>query len=558
MAPFQYDTYRNAQAGSIAELMARRGDIAAKRAESVGQIQGRAAEQSGNAWAGAIGNVGQTVAAIPGQLQQQKRAATVDEANTLKLGEEKRAVGARSTLAKVMQDTPKLSEDGVSVWDVPAITRAMADQGFGPEAGSAAQQLDGINTSFRQARAAQMAVVQKGAQAVAAAGNDPTLASHFLDQVEANNLVPAETVAKYREFIKADPANTAKLTAYIMGPQKMERGAPGSVAVSPITGMPVPGSAVPDDPSKGAYTGPDGIRYKADGTAMTGEVMKPQAPAMPTELTPAQKATDERERERIAIDRQKAAASQGDKTDLSPAGIDIAALNFRKTGNLPPLGMGDKTTRKSIINRAATLTPDDVARIEAGGLDIAGNKAGINANADSLKSMQKQRDAIGAFEQTAQKNIDIFLTAAGKIVDTGSPIANGLARQVSGKMLGSPDQAAYDAARQVAINEIAKITSNPTLSGTLSDSARHEVDAFNPANATLKQTVAVMRLLKQDMGNRTKALDDQITTIKGRIGGGTTPVAASGGTIEAKDTQGNIHHAPAGTALPPGWSLVKR
>jgi len=120
------------------------------------------------------------------------------------------------------------------------------------------------------------------------------------------------------------------------------------------------------------------------------------------------------------------------------------------------------------------------------------------------------------------QNIDLFLDTAGKVVDTGSPLANTFIRAASGKLLGSPNQAQYDAARQVAVNEIAKITSNPNLSGTLSDSARHEVDAFNPANATLKQTVAVMRLLKTDMANRTKALDEQIATIKGRMGGKTS------------------------------------
>ena len=69
--------------------------------------------------------------------------------------------------------------------------------------------------------------------------------------------------------------------------------------------------------------------------------------------------------------------------------------------------------------------------------------------------------------------------------------------------------------------------SSVPLAGTLSDSARHEVEAFNPANATLKQTVAVMRVLKQDMANRTKAMDEQIAAIKNRIGGkGAEPAKA--------------------------------
>ncbi len=134
-----------------------------------------------------------------------------------------------------------------------------------------------------------------------------------------------------------------------------------------------------------------------------------------------------------------------------------------------------------------------------------------------MAALQKQRDAISSFENTALKNIDIFLDTAGKVVDTGSPLANTPVRAVTGKALGSPDQAAYDTARQVAINEVAKIISNPNLSGQLSDSARHEVEAFNPTNATLGQSVAVMRVLKQDMANRAQSMDQTLSEIRGRI-----------------------------------------
>jgi hypothetical protein len=233
----------------------------------------------------------------------------------------------------------------------------------------------------------------------------------------------------------------------------------------------------------------------------------------------------------LRLAQQKADAEANDKTALTPAGIDIAALNYRKTGVMPPLGMGDKGTRQRIINRAAELTTPDIARIEKIA-DIAGNKQDYAANTDSLKSLQKSRDAIGAFEQTAQKNIDVFLDVAGKVVDTGSPLANKLAREVSGTLLGSPDQAAYDAARQVATNEIAKITSNPTLAGQLSDSARHEVDAFNPRNATLAQTVRVMRLLKTEMTNRKQAMDDEIAVVRGRGKTAAPATPASGQTVK--------------------------
>lgn len=245
---------------------------------------------------------------------------------------------------------------------------------------------------------------------------------------------------------------------------------------------------------------------------------------------------------------KRVSAATADVTELTPAGLDAAALNYAKTGQLPPLGMGDKTTRKLIINRAAAMMPD---------LDLATNRADYDANKQTLTALEKQRAAVGAFEQTAQKNIDLFLETAGKVVDSGSPLANALIRQVNGKILGAPDQAAHDAARQVAINEIAKVTSNPTLAGTLSDSARHEVSAFNPAGATLKQTVAVMRLLKQDMTNRTQSLDEQIVGIQDRIKRGRQTLAPASGVMRARDPQGVLHEAQAGTPLPAGWTLEK-
>lgn len=207
---------------------------------------------------------------------------------------------------------------------------------------------------------------------------------------------------------------------------------------------------------------------------------------------------------------------------LSPEGLEAAAKMYAQTGQLPPMGMGKAAAglRTAIINRAAAQNPD---------LNIAANKAGYGANAGSLTSLTKQRDAVSAFENTALKNIDLFLDAAKKVPDTGIPLLNTPTRWVSGQALGNADLSAYNTARQVAISEIAKVVSSPGLSGVLSDSARKEVENFNPSSATLKQSIAVMSLLKQDMANRAKSMDEQIASIKGRINGTPdTPVAKPG------------------------------
>ncbi len=242
--------------------------------------------------------------------------------------------------------------------------------------------------------------------------------------------------------------------------------------------------------------------------------------------TAAETARHNRAEEGLAGQRLKQQGSEDTALALTPAGLDVTAENFFKTGQLPPMGMGKQgaAIRTKIINRAAELHP---------GMDLASNRAGFQADEGSLKQLQKSRDAISAFENTALKNIDTFLETAGRVVDTGSPMANRIARGVAGSMLGSKNQAAYDAARQVALNEVAKIVSNPNLSGTLSDSARHEVEAFNPDSATLAQSVAVMRVLKRDMANRAASYDAQLAEVKGRISGQkptpAAPAAPSGG-----------------------------
>ena len=207
---------------------------------------------------------------------------------------------------------------------------------------------------------------------------------------------------------------------------------------------------------------------------------------------------------------------------LTPDDIARAGEQYARTGVMPALGR-DSVTRAQIVKagnawaRDQGLSPADVVTMQAA---YAGDK-------ESLKNFQKQRDQIVSFEQTAQKNLNQFLDLAGKIPDTGVPWLNMPIRMLDAKLVGSENMAAINAARQVANNEIAKVTSGGGMSGVLSDSARQEVSSYNPQNATFAQTKAVARILQQDMANRHQSMDSTLNDIKSRIGGGgtsTTPV----------------------------------
>lgn len=211
----------------------------------------------------------------------------------------------------------------------------------------------------------------------------------------------------------------------------------------------------------------------------------------------------------------KPPSAAGAGVTLTQEAMDYWAKFAGTTGQLPALGMGNSgaKARQDILNRAPQVV----------GGDVATNRATNRSDTASLTQMQKMRDSVVAFESTANANLDLFLKTAKPIVDSGSPLVNQPMRAINKTALGSKELAAYDAARRVAINEIAKVTNNPTLAGTLSDAARKEVESLIPEQATLGQIYAVANVLRNDMANRHTELDKGLADIKGRMGGGATP-----------------------------------
>jgi hypothetical protein len=231
-------------------------------------------------------------------------------------------------------------------------------------------------------------------------------------------------------------------------------------------------------------------------------------------------------------------AAQAAASGLTEDDYQRAGQQFAITGEMPNIGRGTFARGKVMhyaqeYARDSGLTPRDLA--------VA--KAAFKGDTKSLENFQKQRDQIVSFEQTAQKNLDLFLDAASKIPDTGVPWINRPLRQLDKNIVGDENIAAVDAARQVANNEIAKVTSGGGLGGVLSDSARKEVGEYNPNNATFKQTMKVAKILRADMANRHTSMDEALTEIKGRIGTpqGTAPAAAPTATPTA---------GPAATVAP--------
>ncbi len=208
-------------------------------------------------------------------------------------------------------------------------------------------------------------------------------------------------------------------------------------------------------------------------------------------------------------------ATEDPGSGISDEALNYAADRYRATGVLPSMGMGKAGAayRAQVIERAANKAK------ETGG-DAAGdivNQTGIKADARSLGLLTAQKNAVEAFEKTAVKNGDVLADLADKVDTTGSPVIERWIRAGRREIAGDPDVTNFNAQLYLYRNEVAKILTNPNLTGVLSDNARHEVDNFLQGSATAAQIKGLIPLLKGDFDRRKESYKEQIDTVKGSI-----------------------------------------
>jgi hypothetical protein len=227
--------------------------------------------------------------------------------------------------------------------------------------------------------------------------------------------------------------------------------------------------------------------------------------------------------------------------------LNALADKFAAGGGLPQLGLGKAGAgvRVAIMQRASERHP---------GLDLASAEAGYKADTGSLKALQAQADRVDAFEKTANANLDTALGAAKKVIDTGSPWFNRPLRAVQQGLAGSADLQRYITARQVAVQEVAKVLSGGTGSGVVSDSARGEVEQLLGPDASLAQIEAAAQVLKQDMANRKAAMQGQLGAIRSRTSGSKASAAAPEGSAAAPSSSPGVVEE---RTLPDGRVLQK-
>jgi len=236
---------------------------------------------------------------------------------------------------------------------------------------------------------------------------------------------------------------------------------------------------------------------------------------------------------------REAAAGQG---GLSEQAIDMLAHEALKDKSvLANLGRGVQGAKdlRAITNRMADISPE-------GGPGMAQRRAEFRADSNSLNKLTSSYDAITSFEANAVRNGQRLITLADKADTTGVPVIERWIRAGRKDVAGDVDVNNFNAQMQLYRAEMARILTNPNLSGQLTDSARHEVEGFLSGSSSAKQIKALVPMLERDFDNRKKTLEEQMDAIRDRM----TKGYGAGDKPGAKSTGGAVPNTNA-----KGWTL---
>lgn len=205
----------------------------------------------------------------------------------------------------------------------------------------------------------------------------------------------------------------------------------------------------------------------------------------------------------------------GGANPMDPETVDYWATRVRSGEAMPPLGVGTQAAnmRRQIATRAAQLAKESGSSPE---MDMV-KRATLNAERASLTKLVPQKNAIHQFEETALANGRVLLDLVDKVDSTGVPVIERWIRGGRKSIAGDPDVTNFNTQLGVFVPEVAKILTNPNLSGVLSDTARAEAENLIPQNVTAEQLHGIIPLLEADFGRRSKALDDEIGIVQDTI-----------------------------------------
>lgn len=214
--------------------------------------------------------------------------------------------------------------------------------------------------------------------------------------------------------------------------------------------------------------------------------------------------------QRLTLEPKK---SDVEEAIMTPDAIDARVSLYLQGQGEPGFGMG----KAGVANRVAFNNRlGQVYR--SGGIDPGTSRVIAQAERTNLTRLTGVQGGLESYGGTLEKNLTQFENALKRIPDTGMKPTNWLVRNLLGNA-GSVAVSNYETARQPVVNEISRILNNATLTanGTISDSARKEIQVLLDPNSTVKQIRGSIQILRNDYKNRTSSNIQAIRDSQDRI-----------------------------------------
>jgi hypothetical protein len=229
-----------------------------------------------------------------------------------------------------------------------------------------------------------------------------------------------------------------------------------------------------------------------------------------------------------------------DDITLTPEGLALAADYFKRTGQMPQLGMGAAGARTSILNEAGKTTT---------GADLAGASAGYAADKASALQLTKRYNAMQAYANQATLSLEQARKAAASYPRTGIPLVNRYKNWANNTLKGSAPLSNLEVFVYTAARDYARVTTGGAESvAQMTDTANEAADHLLNTAQTPAAFNAALEAMAVDMANATSTLKDQLDLVRGGIAGAArstpqvqTPAPTGGATIEyVRDANGRL------------------
>lgn len=219
---------------------------------------------------------------------------------------------------------------------------------------------------------------------------------------------------------------------------------------------------------------------------------------------------------------------------LSKETIDYYARQSLKGDSSWQVGLARGKVGQQLISAVKDRVPVMAKESKTSPEDAMANTSTYKAGQGAVNALEKQYQAVSAFQQTASRNGAALIKLAEKVDETGVPAIERWIR-AGRRATGSPDVREFDAQMQIYRTEAAKILTNPNLTGQLTDSSRHEVEEFLGGNLDAASIKRVIERLESDFSNRTDTLKLQIDSARNKQVGRTDPPMKGGVTKPYSD-----------------------